>query len=462
MIRRAIRSADRLLRSSAYDVLSKRDRLDNWQQGRDQFLASARLSAEALAAQARERLGAMLEHAFTTSPYYRETWKGMELSRERLLEDFESLPFLTKDILRAHKTRLASEAFPVAALETDYTGGTTGTQTSFLRNRECTVARVGRQWGALELCGYRPGMPRALIWGAHVDLPPPGIQSGLKQRFRKFATNQEILPCTVLTQQSMLDYHARLRDFRPEVLYGYPNAMVEIGKFIVERGLAPVHAKTIISTAERLTDAQRSFLESAFGGEVFNLYCTREYGCVAFECTEHDGLHIDTGSVFVEITRDGLRVGADEPGEITVTDLMNRGMPFIRSRTGDLGTLSSRPCRCGLPFPLLKSLDGRAADLLYRPDGSRVAGLMLTDLFMDMPAVRFAQFIQETPAELDVNIVVTEAFGADMEREIVRQVREIVGDEMNVRVHRVADIPRNPRSGKFQEVICRVGQRQSP
>ena len=160
---------------------------------------------------------------------------------------------------------------------------------------------------------------------------------------------------------------------------------------------------------------------------MFDLYCTREHGCVAFECRKHDGLHIDTGSVFVEITRNGKRVAPGETGEITITDLANYGMPFIRSRTGDLGALTTRPCPCGLPFPLLAGLDGRAIDCIYTPSGSTVSGLMLSDLFVELPGLRLLQFVQDSLSRLDVNVVTTADLSSEVEQKMIHEVRELVG-----------------------------------
>jgi phenylacetate-CoA ligase len=150
-----------------------------------------------------------------------------------------------------------------------------------------------------------------------------------------------------------------------------------------------------------------------------------------------------------------------QPGEIIITDLLNYGMPFIRSRTGDMGMYSQQPCECGSPLPLLKELDGRSSELLYRPDGSVVPGLMLTDLFMDLPSIRFVQFVQENVKQLDVLMVVTEAFSEQVQTEVVLQVREIMGNEIEVRVKLVDDIGRNPRSGKIEEFICKVNPRKA-
>ena len=453
---------DRLLRSAALDVLARRDRLSGWKLYRDAFLASTRKDRESLARDVESKLSRILVHAYETSPYYRDAWKaiGFHPSPSFRSDDLQQLPFLTKDIIRDRTSLLVSERFPSHELDLSYTGGTTGPPTSFYLDHACWVSRVGRQRGILELCGYRPGTRRAFVWGVHADLPPAGMKQTLKRWFREYASSQEVLCCTLMTERMMMDYHTRLLRFRPKILYGYPSAMAQLGSFMLERNLKPIRVKSIITTAERLTQTHRDFLQQVFGGEVFNLYCTREYGCIGFECSRHDGFHIDTESVFVEIIKNGRRASQGESGEITITDLQNYGMPFIRSRTGDVGALSSQPCECGLPLPVLRRLDGRSTDFIYRPDGAMVPGLMFADLFRDIPLIRYAQFVQEAVSELDVLVVVTGELTDGIKREATRQVRELVGSDMTVRIKSVPEIARSPRSGKFREVICKISRRE--
>lgn len=449
---------ERALRSVAYDLLSLRDGLSGWKPHRNAFLKSVRKDVSSLNSDVEAALQRILAHAYDSSPYYRRVFDevGFRPLPGFRSDDLVALPFLTKDILREHKASLVSDRISGGQLHLSYTGGTTGTQTSFYLDHRCRVARVGRQWGILELCGYRPGVRRGLVWGVHSDLPVPGLPSSFKQWFRRYASGQETLCCTVMNEQLMVDYHARLLRFRPDIMYGYPSALTQLGRFIEERGLDPIRVGAVLTTAERLSAANRIRLTRMFGGEVFNLYCTREYGCVGFECKMHHGLHIDAESVFVEVVKDGQRVEPGQSGEIVITDLLNYGMPFIRSRTGDMGLLSPDPCQCGCPLPVLKALDGRASELIYRPDGSVVPGLMLTDLFADMAPIRFVQFVQERIDELDVRLVVTEGFSEQVRTEVVRQVRELMGQEIAVRVTLVDEIERNPRSGKLREFVCTV------
>lgn len=449
---------ERYLRKAAYQLVTLKDGYHGVMSHRREFKGFVFDKNQNIEAHSFQKLKNILYHAFETSPYYRELWKeiGFEPRTIKYPEDIEPLPFITKDIIEKNKNRMISKKFSPRDLEISYTGGTSGTHTSFYRNRKCTAMRMGRQWGILEICGYSPGDRCGQIWGIHEDLPDSASKPSLKRSFRKFASGKEILCCTIMKSEKMTEFHERLVKFNPTVLYGYPNAMAHFATFIQEKNLPGIKVKTIICTAERLTEEQRKLLSDVFGGEVFNLYCTREHGCIGFECAKHDGFHLDIGSVHLEITSDGRPAKRGEPGEIVITDLLNYGMPFIRNKIGDRGSLSTKPCECGCQLPLLSRLDGRVTDMLYRPDGSKVAGVMLVDMFLDMPAIKALQIVQERLNEVDMYLVVSYEYNQETQKRAIQEIREYMGDEIKINLKVVPEIPRNPVSGKFQEVVCKI------
>jgi phenylacetate-CoA ligase len=132
-------------------------------------------------------------------------------------------------------------------------------------------------------------------------------------------------------------------------------------------------------------------------------------------------------------------------------------MPFIRYRIGDVGRVATKPCQCGCPLPLLQSFDGRTTDAVFRPDGTRVDGVMLVDLFSDNKSILAMQIVQQRMAGINLNLVVAPGYDKSLERQIVQEVRKYMGDESEIAIHLLPDIPRNPRSGKFQQVICQIG-----
>jgi hypothetical protein len=81
---------------------------------------------------------------------------------------------------------------------------------------------------------------------------------------------------------------------------------------------------------------------------------------------------------------------------------------------------------------------------------------MLSDLLVDLPGLRLLQFVQDSLFRLDVNVVTTADLSAELEQKMINEVKELVGSEMTIVINRVPDIARNPRSGKYREVICNI------
>lgn len=109
----------------------------------------------------------------------------------------------------------------------------------------------------------------------------------------------------------------------------------------------PVRA--VLSSSELLTRDMRARLVECWESEIFDHYGTTEIGLGgAVECQAHQGMHIRENDLYFEtIAADGTPLPDGEEGELVVTTLTRKGMPFIRYRTGDTGVITSDRCACG-------------------------------------------------------------------------------------------------------------------
>ena len=448
-----------LLRNAAADLLDLRDGWSGWKVHRAAFRATALKSVQQLRSDVERHLRDILQHAFRTCPYYRDAWRsvGFDGATANAAQSLTALPLISKETVRSHRETLRSQLYSAAQLDSAFTGGTTTTPTRFYRDRQCRIVRIGRQWGILERCGYRRGLRRAMVWGVRTDLSLPTASRSLRQWLRQFAENQDVLACATITERDLAAFYQRLRESQPPVMYGYPSALAELATYILENRYAPLRGSATITTAERLTANQRQLFEQAFGGEVFNLYCSREHGCIGFECSRHHGFHIDAESVLVEITRDGATLGPGQTGEITITDLVNRGMPMIRHVTGDIGQLSVEPCACGSHLPLLVGLNGRDVDVIYTPDGRRVPGVpLLLELFADIGTIRSVQFVQDALESVEVRVVAPDGLSDSDEHRARAELRRHLGEAIEIRIRVVPSIDRSPTSGKIREIVSNI------
>jgi phenylacetate-CoA ligase len=159
----------------------------------------------------------------------------------------------------------------------------------------------------------------------------------------------------------------------------------------------------------------------------------------------------------VEVLRgDGRPAAPGEEGDIVVTDLLNRGMPLIRYRVGDVGVLSGKPCSCGRSLPILETVTGRSADFLVTPRGVLVAGVSLVERTLTaIPGLEQLQIIQEKIDEVVLNVVGDEAYSPETERALLREMRVALGDGVQLRIARISRIEQE-RNGKYRFAISKV------
>ena len=141
-------------------------------------------------------------------------------------------------------------------------------------------------------------------------------------------------------------------------------------------------------TSAPVSVAQRRLIERAFHAPVADQYGCCEIYWLAAECPQsHGGLHAFEDMRHIEfLDEKGARVPHGEDGRIVLTDLCNRAFPLIRYENGDRGRwIKSRQCGCGRSLPLMDSVKGRETDSFVLPNGTCMAGDVMTTLFDDCP-----------------------------------------------------------------------------
>jgi phenylacetate-CoA ligase len=154
------------------------------------------------------------------------------------------------------------------------------------------------------------------------------------------------------------------------------------------------------------------------------------------------------------VDEDGRRVPPGEVGSrLLVTNLFNRIQPLIRFEIGDLVAVEPEPCPCGRCLMRLRSLEGRAEDVLQLGDVT-VHPLQFALVTAD-PAVREFQVVQEGDA-LRLRLALRDGSAGAEERlgECVRaRLAELGVEQPDVRVERVDALERSP-GGKLQVVVA--------
>jgi phenylacetate-CoA ligase len=220
--------------------------------------------------------------------------------------------------------------------------------------------------------------------------------------------------------------------------------------------LSGLGVKVAFVTSERLYDHQREAIEKGFGCPVANGYGGRDAGFIAHQCPK-GAMHITSEDIVVEIVDNkGKVLPAGDKGEIVVTHMATSEFPFVRYRTGDVGTLSKEACSCGRGLPVLAEIEGRTTDFVVAADGTVLHGLAFIYVLRDLPEVAAFKIIQESVTNMTVQLVTESSERKKLEAIIVNQFRQRLGETLAVNFEYVTEIQREA-SGKFRYVVSKVG-----
>lgn len=388
------------------------------------------------------RLARLLQHAYFTTPYYRDLLKSES-------PDISQIPPLEKRNIRNDLERLCSESFRKGQRIKNATGGSTGTPLAFYQSRYYWNQRNLSVYYFDRWAGWDLGEPQLVIWGASADLKGNGHW---KHRLNNFWRNQYWIDGFQLTDEAMEAAFDRMDRYHPQTILTYPSSLYQFAKFIYETGLTPKwQLNGIISSAEMLHPHYRTLAEDVFRTKVYNRYGGREVGLIAMECAE-GRMHINCRDIYLEIDSPNPYT---QPGEILITQLNNYVMPFIRYRIGDIGILSDEVCPCGNALPILGDLLGRTTATFRTRTGMLVHGGYFTQQFYDLGGVNQFQIIQETLRHCVLKLVVNERWTETARRYLVQSIQKVLGADVGVTVEFVDEIPL-PTSGKRQFTISKV------
>jgi phenylacetate-CoA ligase len=411
------------------------------------------LPQETLRARQRERLQHILAYAAAHCPYYERLFRQSRFDPAHFEEAaFARLPLLTKSLIRSSTDELLSRQFTRAQLGEHKTGGSTGVALTTYFDRDWLEIRTADALRSDQWAGAFHGMKVAALWGN------PPLARSAKERLRRLLIDRFVFLDTIdLNQRSLGEFVSAWRRERPEVLFGHSHSLYMLARYLREEQITDLRPRGIVSTSMMLVAHERSLIEQVFGCQVTDRYGCEEVGLIACECERHEGMHLDIEHLYIEFLReDGSAAAAGEEGAIVLTDLYNRGMPFIRYRIEDVGVWTQRSCSCGRGLPLMERVTGRVADYLKRRDGSLVAGVSLVERTLTAIAgIEQLQIVQPSRDEIVLNVVRATDFTAASEAALLAELHGVFGEGITFRTQFLERMPQE-RSGKYRFAICQV------
>ena len=405
-----------------------------------------------------DRLAGLARHAAEHSPFWRDRLPNGRvdlsqlpiLTKTDLMERFDDIVTdrrLRRDELLEHLAQIDDDALYLGEFRVMTSSGSSGRKAVFVYDRAAWRGILVMFLRRSAWVGMKPSLPRtrlALIGGgAATHMSRRGAQS------MDFGVHR-LLGLSVT--QPLDELVSSLNRFRPDFMNVYPSTA---GLLADEQlaGRLRVSLRGLTTNSEPLTPALRKRLESAFGVTPTDFYATTE-GVWGHDC-EHGSMHLFDDMCIVEnVDDDGQPVPPGEIGaHLLITNLFNATQPLIRFEVSDLVAVDPEPCPCGRTLTRLRSLEGRAEDVLRLGDVA-VHPLQFAIVTAD-PAVREFQVVQQGEA-LRLRVALRNGSEGAEERlgERVRaRLAELGVERPEVSVERVEALERST-GGKLQVVVA--------
>lgn len=364
-------------------------------------------------------------------PYYSRLFRKIGLTAKHVtnLSILNEIPTLSKDRIRDNYGDFLGRGLDIPRLRKDHTSGSTGQpfwtyydRLSWFRKKYVSKLR------ARVLCGFRPG-ERILKLECEPSASDDGVHS-LPVSASKLMRSQTY---------SIFDEADRVANamvrFKPRHIYGYPSYLFRLARYVDVNKYSFPYLKRIFTSSEYLSDNVRRYISTSFRTEVHDIYGCNEFKEVAWQCRPDSGYHVNEDEIIFEILDDKERPAADgAPGQIVITDLLNRAMPLIRYRMKDWGVKLSAKCQCGCPFGLMKPLAGRASDDIVLPNGRTLSPYEITTSIEKVRGLRQYQIVQESPDVLRASLNIDDAMEAYASRQIADTLRDLTDGLVEIKI----------------------------
>jgi phenylacetate-CoA ligase len=327
----------------------------------DELEPIERASRDELAALQLERLRAVVHHAYSNVPLYRQRFDaaGVHPTDLKHLEDISNFPFTVKADLRDSYPfgMLAVPRKQLARIHAS--SGTTGRPTvvGYTANDIGVWAQLVAR--SMRAAGVRRGDLVHVAYGYGLFTGGLGAHYGAER-----------MGCTVIPMSGgQTEKQVRLiADLRPSAIMVTPSYVLAIADEFVRQGLDPRESSLEVGIhgAEPWTGSMRREIEERFDMHAVDIYGLSEVmgPGVASECVEtKDGLHIWEDHFYPEIVdpATGEVIEDGTTGELVITTLTKEAQPLIRYRTRDLTSLLPGTART---MRRMARIAGRSDDML--------------------------------------------------------------------------------------------------
>lgn len=394
-----------------------------------------------------EQVDRQIKRLRSRDNYYGNQYKELGISGISTQEEFEALPFSSKEDLR-NAYPLGIQAVPdEEVVRIHSSSGTTGKPVIIPYTKKDV-----EDWATMFARSYATAgvtekdrvqiTPGYGLWTAGI-----GFQAGCEK------LGAMAIPMGPGNTEKQLQM---MIDLQSTVITATSSYGLLLAEEIDKRGLKDqICLKKGIFGSERWSDKMREYIEKELGIELYDIYgLTEIYGPgIGINCKGQRYMHYWDDYVYIEIIdpKPLKPVPDGEMGEVVITTLVKEGAPLIRFRTHDISRIIPGECECGCKYPRLDVIQGRSDDM-FKVHGVNMFPSQVEELLSHVDGVSSEYVINiahEDEKNRDVILLTVEAEGRVNFEETAKMITGLFKSRISV-TPRVTVVPIGtlPRSEK--------------
>ena len=382
--------------------------------------------------------------------YYGKILKEKKITGVSSQEEFEALPFSSKDDLR-NAYPLGIQAVPDEEIVRIHSSsGTTGKPVIIPY-----TAKDVDDWAAMfarcyEVAGITKNDRIQITAGYGLWTAGIGFQSGCE---KLGAMAIPMGPGNTEKQIQMM------QDLKSTVLTATSSYALLLAEEINKRGLKDkIYLKKGVFGSERWSKKMRKYIKDELGVELYDIYgLTEIYGPgIGINCEKESGIHYWDDYIYIEIIdpKTGKTLPDGEEGEIVITTLVKEGAPLLRFRTHDISRIIPEKCSCGRCYPRIDMIKGRSDDM-FKVHGVNMFPSQVEELLQNVDGVSSEYSIaiaHDDEINKDIMILTAEAEGRvnfeKKEKKIGEMFKSKIGVTPKITIVPVGTLPRSEKKTK--------------
>lgn len=399
-----------------------------------------------------KRVHELMKRAYEI-PFYRKKFEesGTTPDDYHCSEDLYKFPTMSKPELRLWMQE-EWENHPEIHDEVNVhsTSGSTGVPVKVLytmKEQGCSDANWIR---VLSAAGYRPF--RGKMYSFQTSHRDPSDKS--KDSFIQSlgVMRRKVVSEDYCVGDGIADTINDINAYKPDMICFRRNCLVRIVAYAEQHNMPLWKPKLYCPISEMVDDVTRNLLKKTLGDGLIDAYGLSEMGSFIYQFPGNDYYYV-ANDIAVANVYDNNGNPADD-GRIVITSLYKKTYPIINYETMDLGTSYVKD---GIRY--YTSIQGRMNDMVLHEDGVESSALMLMRIANKTVGLSQFRFIEESYHDMLIQLAPdpnnTSMSHKEIEDHFVNSVRELYGDEFNIRVEWMDVLPPD-ENGKQRCFVCKV------